>query len=89
MSMKPLLVLATLGTVLVAPAFLAASAFAQHEPGAEQHRRSTVPPGGIFYYQRHNHANPDSRLGGGKTNHKKSKHESKHDRHHQHSGTHK
>jgi hypothetical protein len=81
MSMKRLLVLATLGTVLVAPAF------AQHEPDAGQHRRSTVPPGGIYYYERHNNANPNSRFGGErwKTTHKKSKR----DRHHHRSGTHK
>jgi hypothetical protein len=76
MSMKRLLVLAALGTVLVAPAF------AQQEPNAGQHRRSTVPPGGIYYYERHANANPVSHLGGerSKTSHRKSKHARHHHR---------
>jgi|HubBroStandDraft_1064217.scaffolds.fasta_scaffold271654_2 hypothetical protein len=76
MSMKKLLVLAALGTVLVAPAF------AQQGPNAGQHRRSTVPPGGIYYYEHHHNAHPVSRLDGerSKTNHRKSEHA----RHHHH-----
>jgi hypothetical protein len=77
MSMKKLLVLAALGTVLASPAF------AQHDQGtqerAAQRHRSTVPPGGIYYYERNGNTNPDFQLGGSrwKTNSKP-----KHVRHH-------
>jgi hypothetical protein len=70
MSMKKLLVLVALGTVIAAPAF------AQHDPNvrgrASQQQRSTVPPGGIYYYERNNNTNPDFQLGGErwKTNHR-------------------
>jgi hypothetical protein len=81
MSMKKLLVLAALGTVLVAPAF------AQQGPNAGQHRQSTVPPGGIYYYGHRHNAHPVSRLGGerSKTRHRKSEHAL----HHHHSATQK
>jgi hypothetical protein len=77
MSKKKLLVLAALGTVLVAPAF------AQQGPNARQHRRSTVPPGGIYYYEHRHNAHPVSQLAGerSKTHHGKSEHA----RHHHHS----
>jgi hypothetical protein len=81
MSMKRLVVLAALGTVFVAPAF------AQQGPNAGQHRRSTVPPGGIYYYEHHGNAHSVSRLAGErpKTDHRKSAHA----RHHHHSAAQK
>jgi Ni/Co efflux regulator RcnB len=66
MSMKKLLVIVALGTVIAAPAF------AQQDPNdpnghrrahAAHQQRSTVPPGGI-YYGRNNNLNPDFQLGG-------------------------
>jgi hypothetical protein len=76
MSQKKLLVVAALGTVLVAPAF------AQQAPDAGQHRRSTVPPGGIYYYQRVNNAHPGAQWSSErrKTNHKNTKHARHHPR---------
>jgi hypothetical protein len=60
MSMKKLLVLAALGTILAAPAF------AQNDANAYSHgrtqRSSTVPRGGIYYY---NHNGNPHHLSGG------------------------
>jgi hypothetical protein len=65
MSMKTILLVVALGTVIAMPAF------SQQAPNSAQHPRST-PPGGIFYY-RHGkvHSNFESRGSGRKTSHRK------------------
>jgi hypothetical protein len=77
MSMKKLLVLIALGTVLAAPAF------AQHDPNrrgrtSDPQRPSTVPPGGIYYYERNGNANPHHHLGGSKSKRTPTKHARRH-----------
>jgi hypothetical protein len=49
-----------------------APAFAQHDPDRrgrawDPQRPSTVPPGGIYYYERSSYANPDRQLGASKS----------------------
>jgi hypothetical protein len=77
MSMKKLLVLIALGTILAAPAF------AQDDPNAYRRGRtsapqrpSTVPPGGIYYYK-HN-GNPHHQLGGSRSKRTPTKHARRH-----------
>jgi hypothetical protein len=77
MSMKKLLAIVALGTVIAAPAF------AQREPNTDyrvrspQQQRSTVPPGGI-YYERNNNLNPDFQLSGERWKTNKAKHAKHH-----------
>lgn len=72
--MEKLLVLAALGTILAAPAF------AQNDANAYSHgrmqRTSTVPPGGIYYY---NHNGSPHHLSGGS---RSKRTPTKHARHH-------
>jgi hypothetical protein len=75
--MTRLLMLAALGAVLVSPAL------AQYSDGgqnAERQRRSTVPPGGIYYSDRGGKAHSDDPSAGfkWKTNHKPKPHAKHH-----------
>jgi hypothetical protein len=74
--MTRLLMLAALGAVLATPAL------AQHSDGgqnAERQRRSTVPPGGIYYSDRGGKATDDQSAGlKWKTNHKPKPHAKHH-----------
>ena len=74
LSMKKLLVLLALGTVLAAPAF------AQDDPNAYRRGRtsapSTVPPGGIYYYKHNGH--PHHQLGGSRSKRTPTKHARRH-----------
>jgi hypothetical protein len=65
MSMKKLLVIAALSTVIAAPSFAQRG---PNDPNLHQRaraapQRSTTPPGGI-YYERDDNLNPDFQLGG-------------------------
>ena len=69
--MTRLLMLATLGAVLATPAL------AQYSDGgqnAERQRRSTVPPGGIYYSDRSGKTDPQDHGFKWKTNHKPKPH---------------
>jgi hypothetical protein len=75
--MTRLLMLAALGVALATPAL------AQYSDGgqnAERQRRSTVPPGGIYYSDRSGKANSDEQTAGSKwkTNHKPKPHAKHH-----------
>jgi hypothetical protein len=65
MTMKKILLVVALGTVIAVPAF------GQQAPSSVQHPKST-PPGGIYYY-RHGSAKPVSELRSSKrkTSHRK------------------
>jgi hypothetical protein len=75
MAMKKLFVLAALGILFATPAF--AQQVPDDGPNAGQHRRSTVPPGGI-YYGRNAAASDASRW---KTNPKAKQHARQHHHH--------
>jgi hypothetical protein len=73
--MKRLLMLAALGAVLATPAL------AQHSDGgqnAERQRRSTVPPGGIYYSDRSGKTDDQSAGFRWKTSHKPKPHTKHH-----------
>jgi hypothetical protein len=73
--MTRLLMLAALGAVLAGPAL------AQYSDGgqnAERQRRSTVPPGGIYYSDRSGKADPQDHGPRWKTNHKPKSHAKHH-----------
>ena len=67
--MTRLLMLAALGAVLASPAL---AQYSDQGQNAERQRRSTVPPGGIYYSDRSGKADPQDQSAGfrWKTNHK-------------------
>ena len=71
--MMRLLMLAALGTVLAGPAL---AQYSDQGQNAERQRRSTVPPGGIYYSERGGKANAEDQSAGPKwkANHKPKPH---------------
>jgi len=69
MSMKTLLVLATLGTLVAAPAFAQQAANARQDAGASYLQRSST-----YAYERNGNVNRDFQLGGSRWKTNKAKH---------------
>jgi Ni/Co efflux regulator RcnB len=73
MSMKKLLVLAALGTIIAAPAFAQQAPNARQQAGASNLQRSST-----YAYERNGNANPDFQLGGSRWKTNKAKHAKRH-----------